>query len=389
MRSTANIIASCFLFAAGCSPQIKVVPGQIVTNETTVCYSELKDSAILIALGDKRLTKGEMEWRRNEFKTLALKYDESGGKDFNKRWEENLDPISWRIASDFLLRNSFASEARARGVAASEADNKAAEGAVAVKLKALGVTRDDYAKSYYGGEGALRRKIADDALAKAVFPVLFGDRLNVTKEEVEKIQADLEKFNKDAAKTNALLLARMEKLRDELQKGRYDLVAQESADEEVKVAHPLPSGFKFEELAGITTEGLPDAELVPEAVKATETGMWTKPVELEDTIDVYLITNYVRKSGRMPSTYSGYRVYAEKNLGYVVPDKSKLYSDLRNRRNMEIVLPMGEKLMQKLGVVYPYGLVWESAYKDRRKEKTPAKANGKKPLTNEKEETRK
>ena len=98
------------------------------------------------------------------------------------------------------------------------------------ELKALGVTRDDYAKSYYGGEGALRQKIADDALAKAVFPVLFGNRLNVTKEEVEKIQADLEKFNKDAVKTNALLLARMEKLRDELQKGRYDLVAQESAD---------------------------------------------------------------------------------------------------------------------------------------------------------------
>ena len=49
-----------------------------------------------------------------------------------------------------------------------------------------------------------------------------------------------------------------------------------------------------------------------------------------------------------------------------VIDLRKLMQDMRKRRNIEVVTPEFERLCQRYGVVYPYGLIWRYIFSNRK-----------------------
>lgn len=353
-----GIVVAAAVLAAGCGGSHAVRPGEIVTNETARLYAELPKEAVLVAIGEQALTKADLDGLLAEEKKIYMLHCKTSYAKAEKQWANMRGAAAWGAISSFLLRTAFSHEAAERGLKASTNDVQLAMRSFEYRAKGLNRSFEKYQREFPGGARRMREIATSEALAKAVFPVLFSNSLDVTDAEVDEIHAGLIKRNADSTVSNKIIRAATERVRAKFIAGDY------VCSEERGRKSPPPE-YEMEALVGTTRQGLPDEDLVPDAVKAVKRGEWTAVVELEDSFDFYCITNIVDRSGRMPEQYSGWRVTREKDHGYLVPEKAKIKADIRRGRNMAIVLPEGERLMKKIGVVYPYGFVWEPAHDNR------------------------
>ena len=84
---------------------------------------------------------------------------------------------------------------------------------------------------------------------------------------------------------------------------------------------------------------------------------------------MYYMTEIEQKSSQAPTLFTGFRVFCDKDGGFVVPEKKKLKEDMRKRRNIEVVTPEFNRLCLRYGVLYPYGFIWRDIFTNRQRPK--------------------
>ncbi len=330
---------------------VSAVRGVIRTNSSEITYADLNSDAKLVVVGTKFLTKREIEDRIGAFSRKLQRERPNDAARFLKEGKEKFPAV---IIAQFLNEAAFELESDERNIQPTPEYLEQGWNNISNVCRALKKTYKQFCAEFPGGETGLEKTIVQNARNKVLFDVLFTNSLDVSDAEVEKLHADLVRKNADATVTNRALVSEMSLLRQKMIKDRISF-----GDDDEKNAKLLPHEYSVEVFGERSVKGFEDEELVPGILSAAKKGVWTEPVELESTIEMFLITNVVRRSSDKPTLYSGVRVFREKDLGYLVPEKERLKDDLRRRRNLQIVAPMSEKLQKKFGVIYPYGFPWE------------------------------
>lgn len=334
---------------------VRVVPGSMVMETNSLPFADIPDESVIVAVGNRFLTKRELT-RSVDLLRQMVRVQSPTQAQFNKNWGKMQVQAWWDVVSTFIYQSALELAAEAESLKASESDVAAFRAQFETTAARLKVSLQEFVQRWTDGDAAFAREIVRHALVKAYFDRHFEPRLNVTDKDLQDLKKELEDGNRESAKTNALLLAQMKAYRAKTTRKDLEKLTGEDEEDEKN----LPPGFKCEIFDNLARTALPDGEEVPLVLRETPLNSFTEPVELEDSIDVYFMTNAVRHAGS-PTLYSGYRVYVPKDLGYLVPDDARLRSDIRARRNMEIVMPEIERLRLKFGTVLPYGECWTNA----------------------------
>lgn len=336
-------------------------PGFVVTNEESISWCDLPDSAPLVVIGNKRITKGALlNSVSNEYYALVARGEKP--REIAKKFDKNKVDLAAQHISRFLNQSAFLLRADELGIGVDESvvadqwsaiSNVASSSSISVEKFALGHGHPSLE--------AFDRFIRDNVRISKVFAITFTNSLQVAQEEVDKLHAKLEEGNREAALTNAFYLAELKKLRNELIEKSVSFG--EDDDENAK---KVPSPFKVEWFVKAPGNSFDDEENVVGKVRYQRLNTWSDPFEDEGDYSIYYMTEIEQKSSNAPTLFTGFRVFCEKDHGFFVPDKKKLMEDMRKRRNIEVVTPELERLCKHFGVVYPYGFIWRDIFSNRK-----------------------
>ena len=336
-------------------------PGFVVTNEESISWCDLPDSAPLVVIGNKRITKGALlNSVSNEYYALVARGEKP--REIAKKFDKNKVDLAAQHISRFLNQSAFLLRADELGIGVDESvvadqwsaiSNVASSSSISVEKFALGHGHPSLE--------AFDRFIRDNVRISKVFAITFTNSLQVAQEEVDKLHAQLEEGNREAALTNAFYLAELKKLRNELIEKSVSFG--EDDDENAK---KVPSPFKVEWFVKAPGNSFDDEENVVGKVRYQRLNTWSDPFEDEGDYSIYYMTEIEQKSSNAPTLFTGFRVFCEKDHGFFVPDKKKLMEDMRKRRNIEVVTPELERLCKHFGVVYPYGFIWRDIFSNRK-----------------------
>lgn len=360
-------------FLVGCSdkaasrsavvqPYQAAVPGRFITNEVqNAVLAQLPDDAQLLVVGRRQYTKGQFFAEMTNYFALVRAAAPSA-EDAASAIRNSEKAIGPSLIARFVSRSVYAQEADLEGLKPSPEDVAAVAFTVSNECRMAKISFEKYAEFFPGGMPALKSRMAEDAKIQAFFRVAFSNALEVTSNEVETLHADLVKLNEGCKRTNEIYKAEVNAFRQRIVREKLVFTGDEEKDAKV-----LPKGYVAEVFENAPPSSFEDEETVPALLRVAALGEWQLPIELENTIDLYMITNVIAKTVQTPTLYSGFRVYREKDHGYLVPTKAELYRDIRERRNVAVVGPMTERLTEKFGAVFPYGFIWNQLAQPPRK----------------------
>lgn len=341
------------LLFVGCNRQtgvdvhVSVKPGQIVTNATTQAWALLDDTYPIVCVGHQTLTKGELSYIVEHFrKDTVLRVKNS--QRFSRIWSGMRTELPWKIVSDFIARASFSQEARCLGLKPSAYDLTVAEAAISNRYSNLAAGFNLF-RSHYPRKAGVEIMIQQEAESKQVFQVLFSNSLDVADYEIDNTLNELRQLQAQCV-TNNLKLMRNAKA--------YSVAYNRDSRGGRTSFADLPKGFYVEPIEDAPGNSFEDEETFLRATMLVPNGHMTLPYMTDSTIEMYVITNVSEKVLGRPRLYSGWRLYANKDLGYEVPDRSRLAIHMRELRNLEIVQPKLQELSKKVGVLFPQGFVW-------------------------------
>lgn len=352
------VVTEVFAVVVGCSENgvspdsIVSQAGCVITNASPLFWEDLKPENVVVRIGDRVLTRSDVDFklwtvRESLFRSVRSR------KEAEKKWPEVERAFPGQYISRYICSCAFALEAQERGVVASEEDLKVAREQHGMMISVTGLKEDEFFARFPGGKVRFERNVLDDARNRAYFREMFAKDLEVSEEDVKTVKNLLTKANADTAKSNQLIRARLEGLA-----GKFSGKNIPFTDDSDHNAKFLPEDCEVEILDNAPKTVFEDEESVQAAIRAVPLGSWTKPVEFEDTFDVYCITNAIKGERNVPNLYSGFHLSIRKDLGYIVPDEDTIRRNLRESKNVSVVMPEAERLTAKFGAVYPYGFVW-------------------------------
>ncbi|MBQ9432450.1 MAG: hypothetical protein IJU44_12965 [Kiritimatiellae bacterium] len=336
-------------------------PGFVVTNAESVSWCDLPDSAPLVVIGDKTMTKGQLlNSVSNEYHTLVTRG--VAAREIAKKFDNNRVDLAAQHVARFLHQAAFLLRADELGVGVDESDLADQWTAISNVAKKSSISVEKFALCQgHRSLPALDGFIRDNIRISKVFELTFTNNLEVSQSEVDALYNKLAEGNRRSALTNAFYLAELKKLRDELIEKNVSF-----GEDDEENAKKIPSPFKVEWFAKAPGNSFDDEENVVGKVRYQQLRTWSDPFEDEGDISIYYMTEIDQKSSETPTLFTGFRIFCEKDHGFVVPDKKKLMADLRKRRNIEVVTPEFERLCQHFGVLYPYGFIWRDIFSDRK-----------------------
>lgn len=349
-KTILELVFISFLFV-GCNRQPRddvhiSVPGQIVTNVTTKSWVLLDDAYPIVCVGNQTLTKGELSYIVEHLrKDTMLRVKNS--QRFSRIWSGMRVELPWKIVSDFIARASFSQEALRLGLKPSTDDLALAEMAISNRYANLAAGFNLF-RSHYPRKAGVEIMIQQEAESKQAFQVLFSNSLDVADHEIDNTLNELRQLQAQSV-TNNLKLMREAKV--------YSVAYNRDSRGGTSFAD-LPKGFQVESIEDAPANSFEDEETFLRATMLVPNGRMTLPYMTDSTIEMYVITNVSEKVLGRPRLYSGWRLYANKDLGYEVPDRSRLAIHMRELRNLEIVQPKLQELSKKVGVLFPQGFVW-------------------------------
>ncbi len=367
--SLCSALTSLFLgvMLCGCSDgsersgETHVRPGFVVTNAESVSWCDLPYSAPIVVIGNRKLTKGDLlNSVSNEYHALVVR----GGKarEIAKKFDKNRVDLAAQHVAQFIHKSAFLQRADELGIGVDKSELAGQWAAVSNLAEKTSMSVEKFAMGHgHKSLAALDVFIRDNIRISKVFALTFTNSLEVSQAEVDALHAKLEEGNRRASLTNALYLAELNKFRDRLIK---DNISFGENDEEN--AKKVPAPLKVEWFAKAPANSFDDEENVVGKVRYQQLKTWSVPLEDDSAYSIYYMTDVEQKSSRAPTLFTGFRVFCEKDHGFLVPDKKKLMTDMRKRRNIEVVTPEFERLCQHFGVLYPYGFIWRDIFSDRK-----------------------
>ena len=345
------ISISSTVLICGCrKDRFYVCPGEIITNATDLAYADLAPTEKIVIIGDRSLTKGDLEKEKVSYLNMLKRVNPSA---YEETLKDSCRMALGGLVAKFLYVNAFDLESKRLGISPKEEYLAIGWQSVSNSCLMLKKSYAEFSRNYPGGEQALIAVIERDARIKTFFERQFTNSLDVTDEEVERLHRGLVEGNNEASATNRVYLAQMKDFRKRLLTLDVVFTGEEDLDQKL-----IPDGFRVEFFQDTPIQGFDDENKVLEVFNSTAKGEWSLVTEMEDTIDIFNYTNVIPKSLRAPALYSGIRIYREKDHGYLLPDKKSLREDIKKRKNIAIVEPFVESLQKKFGVTFPYGFVW-------------------------------
>lgn len=347
---------------SGCSESAPVArPGFVVTNEESVAWCDLPDLAPLVVIGNRTLTKGGLlNSVSNEYHALVARGEKI--REAAKKFDQKKVELASQHVARFLHQAAFLQRADELGIVAEESEVAAQWSAIS---NIVGKSSIDVAKFAMGSGhpslAALDTFIRDNIRLSKVFKLVFSNSLDVSQAEVDAMHAKLSEGNRRSASTNALYLAEFKKFRQEL----IDKKVTFSDDDEAN-AKKVREPFKVEWFAKAPANSFDDEDGVVGKVRYQQLNTWSEPLEDDETFSIYYMTEIEQKSSETPTLFTGFRVFREKDHGFMLPDKKKLMTDMRKIRNVQVVTPEFERLCRHFGVLYPNGLIWRDIFSDKK-----------------------
>lgn len=334
-----------------------MTPGAVVTNQMTKTWRDLKPQSPVVLVGHRALTREMLEQAlTNRIEMMLAR----GGKtnEVQKSFELGKRKVVSEIVAQFLYQGAFLAEAERRGLMPTSAEVAREWLAVSNMILRAKVSQDSFIRaSGFHDVKSFDEKLRENLVMGKLFPVLFGNSLEVKEEEVQKLHRDLEACNRVSAATNKVYLAEMVKLRADLIRRKIRLSEDDEANKKL-----VPEPYVVEFFNQAPADSFDDEELFTAKMHYHALDVWSDPIEGEDTIDIYYLSKKLVREGTSPTLYTGFRISREKDHGFLVPKVEELRSDLRQRRNIQVVTPVKERLSKEAGVLYPYGFVWQTMF---------------------------
>ena len=323
-----------------------------------MAWSELPSSAPLVMIGPRTLTKGDLlNSVSNEY--FALVARGAAKKDIRDKFERNRADLAAQHVSRFLHQSAFLLRADELGIEVDEGALAAQWLAVSNMAKKTSVDIVKFANvNGHQSLGDLDRHIRDSLRMSKVFSLTFSNRLEVAQQEVDELHAQLEAGNRAASATNAIYLAEMKKLRQYLIEKNIVFGEDDEAN-----AKKVPDSVKVEWFVKAPGNSFDEEETVVGKIRYQRVNTWSEICEGDADYSIYYMKEIEQKSAENPTLFTGFRVFREKDHGFMVPEKMKLMQDLRKRRNIQVVTPEFERLCKHFGVLYPNGFVWRDIFK--------------------------
>ena len=350
------------LFVSGCSENTPVArPGCVVTNEETVAWCDLPDSAPLVVIGNRTMTKGNLlNSVSNEYYALVARGVKA--QEIVKKFDKNKVEIAAQHVTRFVYQAAFLLRADELGIVADETE---VAGQWSIISNLAGKSSMDVAKfamtKGHPSIAALDGYIRDNIRMSKVFKLTFSNSLDVSEAEVDALHDRLAALNHQSELTNALYLAEFKKFRQELIDKKISFT-----DNDEENAKKVPEPFKVEWFVKAPGNSFDDEENVVGKVRYQLLNTWSDPLEDDNDYSIYYMTEIEQKSSEAPTLFTGFRVFCEKDHGYLLPEKNKLMTDMRKRRNLEVVTPEFKRLCLHFGVFYPNGFIWRDIFSDRK-----------------------
>ena len=367
------IVCAAFLLIFGCSkssseqPESKEglavssenrvftesVPGLIITNQVCSSWADLPSEASLVIIGTNHYTKADLDTQLQGF-LAQMKRDIKDPYEAEKRIQDAQYSFRNSLIAKFVNETVFLLEAEEQGLTPLADDLAMAWGGVSNVCLRLGLSYEAFVTSFPGGRAALERGIYMNCVTKRLFDLHYASQLAVSEAEVDKLHADLVRLNQESEATNRIYKAEVESFRQKI-----SVEPIEFGDDEEENARLLPEGYSVELFKSKPPSGFEDEEVIPGILRGLSTNQWSSVVELEDSFDLYYVTEIIPRTVQQPTLYTGIRISREKDHGYLVPDKAQLMKDERQRKNMDLIPAECERLSLKFGIVYPQGFVWD------------------------------
>ncbi len=359
---TSSVLLLAAVAISGCSKEELVVsPGLVVTNAERVAWCDLPFSAPIVMIGNMKLTKGDLlNSVSNEYFALVARGEKA--REIAKKFNESRVELAAQHVARFLHNGAFLLRAEELGVLADEtevAGQWAALSNVAERSK-MPIAKFALCNGH-PTLASLDRFIRDNIRISKVFKLTFSNSLEVAQKDVDELHDKLEEGNRRAAATNANYRAELKKFRDGLIGKRLPFTHND--DENAKI---MPFPLKVEWFVKAPGNSFDDEENVVGRVRYQRLNAWSDLFEDDNAYSIYYMTEIEQKSSEVPTLFTGFRVFCEKDCGYLVPDKKKLMADMRKRRNIKVVTPEFDRLCRHFGVLYPNGMIWRDIFSDRK-----------------------
>lgn len=362
---TCSVLLLIAVAISGCSEgELVVSPGSVVTNVERVAWCDLPFSAPIVMIGNMKLTKGDLlNSVSNEYFALVARGEKA--RDIAKKFNESRVELAAQHVARFLHNGAFLLRAEELGVRADETEVAGQWAALSNVAERSKMPIAKFALcSGHPTVASLDRFIRDNIRISKVFKLTFSNRLEVAQSEVDVLHDKLEAGNRRAAATNAIYLAELKKFREGLIGKKMPFTHDDNEN-----AKKMPFPLKVEWFVKAPGNSFDDEEHVVGRVRYQKLNAWSDLFEDDSAYSIYYMTEIEQKSSEAPTLFTGFRVFCEKDHGFLVPDKKQLMLDMRKRRNIEVVTPEFDRLCRHFGVLYPNGMIWRDVFTDRKTSK--------------------
>jgi hypothetical protein len=338
-------MAFVLVLLAGCKKE-RLSPG-VYVGETNRTIAAMVPEDVIVKVNHAVFTRSDYDLMLSGMeKTFRLRNPGVGQAALGAQrriWEKS-------VVGEFVTKELLVQEAERRGLKASAANWETVK---ATLLEGLAASKNVPAEKLAESSEADVRMAYELAQANALILTLreheFGDKLNVTGEDIAKARRWITRYNEICAQTNELVMARGRELCQRIREGADFLeVAKEVTDDQA-----YPDGVWGE----FARAEIGDAK-VAEAAFALPVGGVSEPFDTEEGLVIIKVLD--RKGVDSPAAMEAATV----KLGRIVirmlaevPEKSDkiLRRELEQARLKEFQVPWRNVLKEKARIEYPNG----------------------------------
>jgi len=201
------------LVGAGCKEK-KLEPGLIVADKQ-VALADMKPDDVIVSVNGKALTRKAHDDKLDLLTALYAIRRSSATKATIDAYRANR---AARIIPDYVMLQLALEEGRRLGISISpeelaEAELKTWRSAASRRLG------DDFAAALGPQTALFKKTVAEDALVRATRQNLFGDRLVISEEDIDKVAKQMADWNASYAESNKVVVAQGEEIVRKLRDG--------------------------------------------------------------------------------------------------------------------------------------------------------------------------
>jgi len=210
------LLSLALLTFCGCGKGSSAREPGLIVGARDRKIEEMDKSDVIVAVNGSELTKERYDQMLANNEKILMKKKPNAEKGLIKAIIKGRKSA---IIGEYINRELYLSEAKSRGLKVDPEIKAEFEALYSAQAKQGGQSIEELARSMGESKAELQQRINEVALIETMMRAEFGDKLELTEEDVAKAKLRVTKYNQMCDATNKLVVARGARIVSELRAG--------------------------------------------------------------------------------------------------------------------------------------------------------------------------